>query len=98
MGATMPVKLPLNPKFGPDVRVSLQEEAKLILDGDREVDIVIVDVSHNGFRIRSNDPIRTSSAGAKLNLDRYGEFRIEIRWANGHEAGGVFLDPPPRLD
>jgi glycosyltransferase involved in cell wall biosynthesis len=40
----------------------------------------------------------TAAAGAKLNLDRYGEFRIEIRWANGHEAGGVFLDPPPRLD
>ena len=69
MGATMPVKLPLNPKFGPDVRVSLQEEAKLILDGDREVDIVIVDVSHNGFRIRSNDTIRTSSAGRDQRAD-----------------------------
>ena len=41
---------------------------------------------------------RAGLGPVKLNVQRSGDIRVEIRWASGYEAGGVFLDPPPPLD
>ena len=56
------------------------------------IDVTIVDVSQTGFRLRS---LAEFELGSKVTLQMRDArpVRGEIRWACGHEAGGVFLDP-----
>ena len=94
----MPDDPPFGSKFRKRPSISLNEEATLILDDGRKITVAIVDVSPNGFRVKSNLPFGISPGPVKLNVQRSGDIRVEIRWASGYEAGGVFLDPPPPLD
>ncbi len=94
----MPDDPPEGSKFTMGPRISLNEEATLILDEGRKIPVAIVDISNNGFRIKSNLPFGISPGPVTLNVQRSGDIRIEIRWASGYEAGGIFLDPPPPLD
>jgi hypothetical protein len=57
-----------------------------------EVEAEIVDLSRNGFRLRSSTPL---PAGCEVTLqaDQQQPIRALVRWANGENAGGVFVSP-----
>jgi endonuclease YncB( thermonuclease family) len=56
------------------------------------IDVTIVDISKDGFRLRSVEELELGST-VSLQMQETRPVRCEIRWACGHEAGGIFLDP-----
>jgi len=73
-------------------RVMLNCDAVLTEPDGFMVDVVIVDVSKDGFRLRSVAELELGST-VSLRMKNVAPVRCEIRWSCGHEAGGVFLDP-----
>jgi hypothetical protein len=73
-------------------RVSLNCGAILTEDDGFTVDVTIVDVSKDGFRLRSVTELEIGSR-VMLQMHNVAAVRGEIRWSCGHEAGGIFLDP-----
>ena len=73
-------------------RVLLNRDAILTEHDGFTVDVLIVDVSKDGFRLRSVTELELGST-ITLQMRETRPVRGEIRWACGHEAGGVFLDP-----
>ncbi len=73
-------------------RVTLNCEAILTEADGFNVDVTLVDVSKDGFRLRS---LTDLEVGSKVTLQMHdaAAVRGQIRWICGHEAGGVFLDP-----
>lgn len=84
---------PLSRSTGP--RILIHEEAQLVLGDGRTIEVVIVDTSREGFRVRCNDLIRGDPAPAILRVPRSGDLAVEIRWTRVLEAGGVFLGGAP---
>jgi len=76
-------------------RILIHEEAELVFDDGRVIEVVILDTSLEGFRLRCNDLIRGNLTCATLRVPRSGDLAIEIRWTRGHEAGGIFLEGAP---
>jgi hypothetical protein len=67
--------------------------AGLVTESDGcTLDVTIVDVSKSGFRLRSEEEFELGST-VTLQMREARPVRAEIRWACGHEAGGIFLDP-----
>jgi hypothetical protein len=60
-------------------------------DGD-EVDVLILDVSSGGFRLKFEEGARVGEM-VTLRVEHRQEFPGQIRWVLGSEAGGVFLAP-----
>ena len=79
-------------------RILIHEEAQLVLGDGRMVEVVIVDTSREGFRIRCNALIRGDPARAILRVPRSGDLAVEIRWTRGLEAGGIFLGGAPDVE
>jgi hypothetical protein len=75
-----------------DRRVRLNCDALLTEDDGYTVDVTIVDVSSDGFRLRSLADLEIGSK-VLLQMQNVAAVRGEIRWTCGHEAGGIFLDP-----
>jgi hypothetical protein len=73
-------------------RVTLNCEAILTEADGYTVDVTIVDVSKDGFRLRSLTELEEGSK-VTLQMQNVAAVRGEIRWICGHEAGGIFLDP-----
>lgn len=73
-------------------RLDLRRPAVLIDSDGVATDVLILDVSSGGFRIEVAEPPRIGEQ-ATLRVERSEEFPVEIRWALGKEAGGVFLSP-----
>ena len=73
-------------------RVTLNCDAVVTESDGCTIDVVIVDVSLEGFRLRSPEEFELGST-ITLQMRETRPVRGEIRWACGHEAGGVFLDP-----
>jgi hypothetical protein len=77
--------LPRDPRVdvGLDIRVHCQAG---------EIDAQVVNLSSDGFRLRSQDPLQV---GWVVTLEAAKQFPVKalICWACGHEAGGVFADP-----
>jgi hypothetical protein len=73
-------------------RVMLNRAGILTENDGFTVDVTIVDVTKDDFRLRS---ITELELGSKviLQMDNAAPVRCEIRWSCGHEAGGIFLDP-----
>lgn len=72
-------------------RINVRMEGVLTTSDDYETDVVVIDVSVDGFRIESEDELLP---GERVNL-RVGKSpaqNAEIKWVIGKEAGGVFLD------
>lgn len=81
-----------------DVRVSVNNPARLIFENDvSSCDVQIIDVSQDGFRIKAPRPLEYP-LDATLRIDREGDFPVQVRWSRRGEAGGIFLEGPPRLD
>ena len=60
-------------------------------DGCR-LNVTIVDVSRDGFRLQSRSELEIG-ASVMLQVRKSPPVRALIRWTCGEEAGGVFLDP-----
>lgn len=75
-----------------EARVTLNCDAVLTESDGCSVDVLIVDVSKDGFRLHSLAELEIGSE-VLLQMDKVPGVRGEIRWACGHQAGGVFLDP-----
>ena len=76
---------------GRGARVTLNCDAVLTEPDGCTLDVVIVDVSQNGFRLQSVAELEIGSE-VLLQVDRLPVVRGQIRWACGHLAGGIFLD------
>lgn len=75
-----------------EARVSLNSAAVLTESDGCSIDVVILDVSRSGFRLRSASELETG-AEVLLGVDKLPAVRAKICWSCGYEAGGVFLDP-----
>lgn len=73
-------------------RVTLNCDAVVTECDGCTVDVMIVDVSSSGFRLRSVAEFELGST-ITLQMREARPVRAEIRWSCGHESGGVFLDP-----
>lgn len=73
-------------------RVSVSHDALLVLSDGSEHQVTITDVSSGGFHLLTPDTVPIGEH-VFLRVPRYGDFPAQIRWALGHEAGGVFLQP-----
>jgi len=73
-------------------RVSVNCDAVLTEADGCELDVVIIDVSRDGFRLQSRSELEIGSE-VSLRVAKLDPVRALIRWTCGHEAGGVFLDP-----
>jgi hypothetical protein len=76
-------------------RIDVHEEAQLIDERGETHDVVLADISRDGFRIMCHRPIGPGQA--TLILERHGEMSVEVRWSRGKEAGGVFLEEGPAI-
>jgi hypothetical protein len=77
-------------------RVTTRQEAILVTSDLTELAVVIVDVSESGFRIEAEETFyvgETILIGEQVSLrvPRGGDMAARILWAQGCEAGGVFL-------
>ena len=77
---------------GRERRVMLNCEAVVTESDGCTLDVTLVDVSQHGFRLRSVAEFELGST-ILLQMPEARPVTCEIRWACGHEAGGVFLDP-----
>jgi len=57
-----------------------------------EIPAQILNLSARGFRLRSHVPLEVGSQ-VLLVVAKHAPARATVRWANGHEAGGVFAEP-----
>lgn len=76
---------------GRSKRVRINLPVILEIRRGSEVKAVIEDLSQDGFRFRSEVPLRAGEA-LKMRLPR-GVVDCELRWVDGYNAGGVFKQP-----
>ena len=73
-------------------RIAVRCEAMLVEEDGCALDVVITDVSRDGFRLESDSELEIGSE-VWLKVAKLSPVRALIRWTCGHEAGGVFLEP-----
>ena len=79
-------------KRGP--RVSTDLNGKVLRTSGEEIDVVITDISKDGFKLSSDAQLLIGER-IDLRVPKTGDVPAQIRWAVGKEAGGVFLAPLP---
>ncbi len=79
-------------KRGPRVATDLQ--AKLLRADGEEIAVVITDISKDGFKL-STETLLMIGERVDLCMPKTGDVPVQIRWALGGEAGGIFLAPLP---
>lgn len=73
-------------------RIAVRCEAVLVEEDGCALDVVITDVSREGFRLESDSELEIGSE-VWLRVAKLAPVRALIHWTCGHEAGGVFLEP-----
>jgi hypothetical protein len=74
----------------PRVRTSI---AAVLVDSDSgELPVEVTDLSSGGFRLCASEPLVVGEY-VRLRVPRYGDFPAMIKWVEGNEAGGLFLQP-----
>jgi hypothetical protein len=73
-------------------RVAVRCEAVLVEEDGCILDVVITDVSRDGFRLESRCELEVGSE-ILLQVPRLDPVKAVIRWTCGYEAGGTFLEP-----
>lgn len=74
----------------PRVRTSI---AAVLVDSDGgELPVEVTDLSSGGFRLHTDEPLVVGEF-VRLRVPRYGDFPALIKWVEGNEAGGLFLEP-----
>lgn len=79
-------------KRGP--RVATDLKARLMRADGQEIPVVISDISKDGFKLRSDAQLMIGER-VDLCMPKTGDVPVQIRWAIGGEAGGIFLAPLP---
>ena len=75
-----------------DPRVAVRSNAVLVEQDGCVIDVVITNVSRDGFRLESRCELEVGS-DILLQVAKLAPVRATIRWTCGFEAGGVFLEP-----
>ena len=73
-------------------RIALRCDAMLLEQDGCILDVVITDVSRDGFRLESRCELEVGSE-VLIQVARLDPVKATIRWTCGFEAGGVFLEP-----
>ena len=79
-------------KRGP--RVATDLKATLLRPDGSDIPVVITDISKDGFKLSSDTQLMIGER-VDLRMPKTGDVPVQIRWAVGGEAGGVFLSPLP---
>jgi hypothetical protein len=77
-------------------RIPIRELAQLVDPDGGACEVVLIDISSEGFRLRSGGALVIGQQ-AVLRVHRYGDYPVEIVWTRGLEAGGVFLEHGPEI-
>ena len=75
-----------------DPRIALRCDAVLVEADGCSLDVVITDVSRDGFKLESRSELEVG-AEVMLLVSKLAPVKAMIRWTCGYEAGGVFLEP-----
>jgi hypothetical protein len=75
-----------------DPRIAVRCNAMLIEDDGCSLEVVITDVSRDGFKLESQSELEVGS-DVWLQVPKTSPVRGSIRWTCGAEAGGIFLEP-----
>jgi len=73
-------------------RIALRCPAVLVEDDGCTLDVVITDVSRDGFKLESYAQLEVGSYVILL-VTKLSPLKALIRWTRGNEAGGVFIEP-----
>jgi hypothetical protein len=73
-------------------RVATRYDAEVTDSDGGTVPVVVIDISRDGCRMETDGSLRIGEE-VEIQVDRYGSFPAQIRWALGNEAGAVFLKP-----
>ena len=78
-------------------RIATKQKAVLITSDQVETSVVIIDVSGTGFRLEAGETFYIGEnilIGERvvIRIPRQSDVPAQIRWAQGCEAGGVFLE------
>ena len=73
-------------------RVDTQLLATVTTSDGAVLPVTVLDISREGCRLRCEGELREGERIA-INVDRYGSYPADVRWARGEEAGAVFLEP-----
>ena len=89
----------LNPEDPRARRIILNKKAILVTSDGTQLDVVVTDISVGGFRLRADETFYDGEnivigEPVIIRLQRRSDVKAEIVWAQGCEAGCVFLDPP----
>ena len=79
-------------QIGRAPRIASHHRATLIDADGREMPGIVTDISKGGFRIKTAEPLMIGEC-VRVRVDRYGDYPAQIRWNQGNESGGVFLEP-----
>ena len=76
----------------------LNKNAVLVTSDGNKLDVVVTDISVGGFRLRADETFYDGEnivigEPVIVQLERRNDVRAEIVWAQGCEAGCVFLEP-----
>lgn len=74
-------------------RIDIYQPAVLINGDGVQSEVIVLDVSNAGFRLKVADSLLRIGEFVTLQVEHSEEFPAQIRWALGDEAGGVFLEP-----
>ena len=79
-------------------RIPLSQKAILVTSDGTQLDVVITDISVSGFRLKADEILYDGEnivigETVIIRVKRRDELGAKIVWANGCEAGGVFLEP-----
>ncbi len=67
-----------------------------LMDGDRNVDVVVLDVSVNGAKLRVPADFECT-ATVNLKIDRFGTFPADVIWRKGNRLGLKFVEAPETI-
>lgn len=72
-------------------RVTVHCDAVLTESDGCRIDVVITDVSRDGFRLHSRAELVPGDE-VSLHVPKSEPVRARIHWARGYEAGGIFME------
>ena len=78
-------------------RIALRKKAILVTSDGNQLDVVVTDISEGGFRLQAEETFYDGEnivigEPVTVRLERRDDVRAEIVWAQGCEAGCVFLE------
>ena len=88
----------LNPEDPRARRIVLNKKAILVTSDGNQLDVIVTDISVGGFRLRADETFYDGEnivigEPVIIRLQRRSDVRAEIVWAQGCEAGCLFLEP-----